>query len=436
MKDIPKKYLVVLIIALCLFRIAYGVVSEFWAEDEQQIYLIGLKSFTTGTWPYYGPDVVYTKTQIPGALQGLLVSVAFYILPIPEAPAMILSLLSLAVLSFFANYLCKRFTDFPKWIIWTLTLTTPWIMQFSTRVVNPSYVVIFSIPFFLCFIEVMDFYKEALIKKGISFFVFGLAITCIMQIHLSWVLLLPFAGFAFLHVLRKDKKSLFKYVLYFTIGAAIGLSTLLPTILHPDTSGAGKVDSNLVFQVKNFANAIPILTKFLSFAAYEIPYMMGGDTKQRLQLVEDHIWISPFAAYLYIFGMAQVGLFIIGFFQKNEDSSWKKIKWMMVGTYILLFCSFFFSIKGPSPHTFFLLFPLSLIYSFYCYRWLFAKKKIWAQLFMAAVLSGVIFQVGLGIESYQKKSVYLNRAKAQEAIDKKDYKILGLRRSDHWGYGY
>ena len=90
MKDIPKKYLIVLIIALCVLRIVCGIVSEFWAEDEQQIYLIGLKSYTTGTWPFYGPDVVYTKTQIPGALQGLLVSVAFYILPIPEAPAIFL----------------------------------------------------------------------------------------------------------------------------------------------------------------------------------------------------------------------------------------------------------------------------------------------------------------------------------------------------------
>lgn len=436
MRDLPKKYLLILIASLCLLRIVYGVVSEFWAEDEQQIYLIGLKSYTTSTWPYYGPDVVYTKTQIPGALQGILVSAAFYILPIPEAPAILLSLLSLIVLSYFAYYLSKRFPDFPKWIIWTLTLTTPWIMQFSTRIVNPSYVVLFSIPFFLCFIEVMDFYKDSLIKKGLSFFIFGFALTCIMQIHLSWVLLLPFIGFAFLHILKKYRKSFIKYGLFFILGAGIGFSTLLPTILHPDESRAGKVDSNLVFNRDNFENVVPIMTKFLSFAAYEIPYMLGGDTEKRLQVVKDHIWMAPFTAYLYIFGMAQVGLFILAFFQKNEDETWKKIKWTMLATYIMLFCSFFFSIKGPAPHTFFLLFPLALLYSFYCYRWLFAKNKIWAKLFVTAVICGVFFQIGLGIESYQKKSVYLNRAKAQEAIDKKDYKILGLRRSDGWGYGY
>lgn len=436
MRDLPRKYLILLIAALCFFRIVYGMVSEFWAEDEQQIYLIGLKSYTTGTWPYYGPDVVYTNTQIPGALQGLLVSVAFYLLPIPEAPAIFLSLLSLIVLSYFANYLCKRFTDFPKWLIWTLTLTTPWIMQFSTRVVNPSYVILFSIPFFLCFIEVMDYFKDSIIKKGISFFVFGLALTCVMQIHLSWVLLLPFIGFAFLHILRNYRKHLLKYILLFMAGAALGAITLVPTLMHPDESGAGKVDSNLVVNIDNFENAVPIMTKLLSFAAYEVPYMLGGDTQKRLQVIKDHLWMAPFTAYLYIFGIAQVGLFILAFFQKNEEDSWKKIKWTLLATYLLLFCSFFFSIKGPAPHTFFLLFPFALLYSFYCYRWLFAKNKIWSKLFIAAVISGVVFQIGLGLESFEKKSVYLNRNKAQEAIDKKDYKILGLRRSDGWGYGY
>ena len=436
MRNIPKKYLVIIIIALCIFRLMYGVVSEFWAEDERQIYLIGLKSYTTSTWPYYGPDVVYTQTQIPGALQGLLVSLPLYLLPIPEAPSLFLGLMSLAVLGYFAHYLTKRFSDFPQWMIWILTFTTPWMMQFSTRVVNPSYVLIFSIPFFICFIEIMDFFKESLVKKGLAFFVLGLSITAIMQIHLSWVLLLPFAGFAFLNQLKNDKSKLMKYAVFFTIGALIGIATLIPTILHQDAGGAGKVSSNLVFKADNILNAPGILTKYLSFAAYEINYMMGGNTKERLEFVYNHIWVAPFAAYLYIFGFAQVALFLIAAFQKNEDVSWIKIRWTILGSYLLVFASFFFSIKGPSPHTFIMLFPLSFIFSFYCYRWLFSKHKIWSKLFMAAVFSGIILQIALGIESYQKKSVYLNRDKAQQAIDQKDYKILGNRRADDWGYGY
>jgi hypothetical protein len=55
------------------FRLAYGLTSNFWTEDERQIYLIGLRSFARGEWPYFGADVVWTGGSLPGAMQGLLI---------------------------------------------------------------------------------------------------------------------------------------------------------------------------------------------------------------------------------------------------------------------------------------------------------------------------------------------------------------------------
>ncbi|MCX6180858.1 MAG: hypothetical protein NT150_02865 [Bacteroidetes bacterium] len=430
-----QKYFLLLIFGLFALRIAYGVVSEFWGEDEEQIYLIGLKSYTTQTWPFYGPDIVYTQTQIPGALQGLLVSAPLYIVAIPEAPLIFLGILSCVVLGFFALYLSKRFTDIPKWLIWTIVLTSTWVMHFSTRVVNPSYVILFSVPFFVCFIEIIDVYKNNLIKKGLCFFVLGIATTMVMQIHMSWVLFLPFTGFAFLYILKSGRKNFIKYGLYYLLGASIGVLTLLPTLLFPDAR-MGSVGSNIVFVWKNILNIPVILTRFLSFAAYEIPYMMGTSTKARMAVVENQLWMAPFAAFLYLVGFAQVALYIFGFFQKNENNDWKKIKWMTFFSYILIFLSFFFSIKGPSPHTFYIMLPVAMIYSFYCYRWLMHKHKVWGMIIKAAAISGIFFHIGLGIDSYHNKSLYKDRAKVQEAIDKKDYKILGKRRTDDWGYGY
>ncbi len=430
-----QKYFLLLVFGLFVLRIAYGMVSECLGEDELQIYLIGLKSYATQTWPYYGPDIVYTNTQIPGALQGLLVSIPFYILPIPEAPAIFLGLLSCAVLAFFAWYLCKRFSDIPKWLIWTIVLTTTWVMHFSTRVVNPSYVLLFSIPFFVCFFEIIDVYKNNLIKKGLAFFIVGSATTLVMQIHMSWVLLLPFTAFAFLYILKYGRKNFIKYGLFYTVGASVGLLTLLPTVFFPDPK-MENVASNIIFDINNIKNIPVILTRFLSFAAYEIPYMLGTGTKARLAVVQHQLWMAPFAAFLYVMGFAQVALFIFGFFQKNESSDWKKIKWITFYSYILIFMSFFFSIKGPSPHTFYIMLPVAMIYSFYCYRWLIAKKKIWGMFIKAAAISGIFFHIGLGIDNYHNKSLYKNSTQAQEGIEKKDYKILGKRRSDDWGYGY
>src|SRR5215470_12523802 len=92
--------------AAFLFRLAFGLTSAFWRDDEKQIYLIGLKFFATRAWPYFGPDVA-PHVQIPGALQGLLVGLPLFLLPIPEAPFLLLNLISFAGLCLFGWYCCR-----------------------------------------------------------------------------------------------------------------------------------------------------------------------------------------------------------------------------------------------------------------------------------------------------------------------------------------
>jgi hypothetical protein len=84
------------------FRLLFGLSGRLFTEDEGQIYLLGLRFFASGHWPYFGPDVVWTSTQIPGALQPLLVGLPFFIARIPEAPYLLLNLLSMGALALFA----------------------------------------------------------------------------------------------------------------------------------------------------------------------------------------------------------------------------------------------------------------------------------------------------------------------------------------------
>jgi len=64
-----KKRLTLFIVITCIFilRLIYGLTTEFWYPDQDviQIYLIGLKFFTTGQFPYFGPDLVYTMLKFP-----------------------------------------------------------------------------------------------------------------------------------------------------------------------------------------------------------------------------------------------------------------------------------------------------------------------------------------------------------------------------------
>src|SRR4051812_31748034 len=99
-----RSHIVLLLVAAFLLRLAYGLSSELFGPDESQIFLIGLQYFTTGSWPYFGPDVVYTHTQLPGALQGLLIGGPMFLAPFPEAPYVVLNVLSFSALCFFAWY--------------------------------------------------------------------------------------------------------------------------------------------------------------------------------------------------------------------------------------------------------------------------------------------------------------------------------------------
>jgi hypothetical protein len=425
-----------LLFALFVFRMLYGLASEFWFDDELQIYLIGLKSYTTHTWPYYGPDVVYTNTQISGALQGLLVSIGFYLLPIPESPTIFLNILSFLSLAGFAYYISKRITALPKEVIWMWLMTLTWTMNYSTRVVNPSYVLVFSIPFFISVFELLPIYANRLLPKKRAFFLLGLMPCLIVQLHLSFVLLLPFITLVFLYELKKttDYKEKMTHFSLFLVGALFGLTTLIPTWLL--ATKIKSVGENIVFNVENYKNCIVVLTRYLSFASYEIPYILGGNTPERLSVVQENIWIAPFTGYLFILGLLLVGLFIFVFFKNKDNGAWKSIKYLTLLGYFLTFLSFFFSIKGPASHTFYVLLPLPVFYSFYCYEWLWTKYTYWKNIMYAALWSAFFFYIGLGLFNFSHKSLYKDRAKVMEAIEKKDYKIVGERRSDKWGYGY
>ena len=114
---------------LFAFRLLFGLSREFFFEDETQIYLMGLRYHATGAWPYFGPDVVWTKSEIPGALQALLVGVPLNIVPVPEAPYVLLNLLSMAALAAFAWYITRRLPRLPRWLVWGWLMTLPWTLR-------------------------------------------------------------------------------------------------------------------------------------------------------------------------------------------------------------------------------------------------------------------------------------------------------------------
>lgn len=424
-----------LLLGLFAFRVGYGLCAEFWPPDERQVYLLGLKFYGTGMWPYFGPDVVYTQSQVPGALQGLLVGVPLYLLRWPEAPMLFLNLLSFGALAFFAWYLTKRLPDLPRWFIWIWVMTCPWALAYSTHVVNPSYVLPFAVVFFVAIFETLPLYQKREVPRRLCWSLLGLAVTAIMQLHMSWVLLLPFVALAFYFQYRAKPRSLFLLGGYFLAGCLVGIATLIPTLIAHGVEAAGGTGQSVVVNFDRVKEFPTVLARFLSFASFEITRMLGSGTGARLAVVKAHLWMAPATAILLVAGIAQVFFFAVCLFIRGGAAPWSRVRGLTWGSILLVYFSFFFSIKGPSSHTFYLMFPVAMLYSLHCYRRLVSRR--WARpVAVVLLVSGFIFHAGLAVEKFRTVSLYRNRSLVVKAIENRDYLLLGPRRADEWGHGY
>jgi len=416
-----------------LFRLFFGLCSPFQDEDAKQIYLIGLKFYTTGAWPYFGPDVTPT-IQIPGALQGLVVGLPFYVLPIPEAPYILLNVLSFSSLCFFAWYCSRRLPEIPKWFVWSWFLTAPWTLNISTNIFNPSYVLPGAILFFVAAIETYPFLSHGLIPQRWTNFMMGLSLLWIMQFHLSGLVLLPYVALSFYFQIKESGRSALSSIGWFAIGAIITGSFLIPTFIKYGLSeGLGSTNESLGFNFENLWrqwNIVEgVLGRFLSFASFELPRFIGRNTALRLAFMKENPWLIPFVVFLTLAGILQcVAMLVLWFKKEHAHKDWKAIKYFTLGTVVLLYFSFLFSMKLPHSHTFYLTFPIAMLYSLYCWSE-FLKKRAWQKFAAVFIVCGIVFEVGLAVNNYSRVSLYVERNKIVEAIKTKNYHFVGERRA-------
>jgi hypothetical protein len=435
LKQRRKLFFIFLLALAFLFRLAFGLCLDFWTGtgDEKQIYLIGLKFYSTGQWPYFGPDVTNT-IQIPGALQGLVVGLPFYVLPIPEAPYVVLNILSFSSLCFFAWYCTKRLPEIPRWFVWSWLLIAPWAVGLSTHIFNPSYVLPGAILFFVAAIETYPFLSRDLVPSRWANFMMGLSLFWIVQFHLSWVLLIPYVVLSFYFQFKKAGRRIFSSVLWFVFGAVITGSFLVPTFIkYGFRGGLGGTNESVQFNshnlVRHFNIAEGILGRFLSFASFEVPRFIGRNTATRLNFMNENRWLIPLVIFLTLVGILQcIAMLILWFRKQHTQKDWKAVKYFTLSTVVLLYISFLFSLKPPQSHTFYLTFPVAMLYSLYCWSE-FLKQKSWRKFALLFVICGILFEVGLAANNYKRVSLYVERNKIVEAIKAKDYRLLGDRRA-------
>jgi len=361
------------------------------------------------------------------------VGLPFYVLPIPEAPYILLNILSLASLVLLCWYCMRRTPEIPPWFIWVWILTAPWTLNFSTHVYNPSYVLFGAVLFFVGAMESYPFLTKGLIPLRWANFMMGISILWIFQLHMSWIILIPFLLASFYFQCKILGKKIFHSIVCFALGTLLSASLIIPTFVkYGFFKGWGGTGRSIQFIPGRFLEFFTVLARFLSFASFELSRFIGPNTQERLAFLRQNPWIIPFAVFLGLVGIVQpVAMTVLWFSKRHPQKDWRGMKYLALATFLIVFFSFTFSVKGPSSHAFYLVFPVAMIYSFYCWSRFFRNRK-WKTFAAVFLLAGIIFHVGLAVSRAPQKSLYKDRNIPKLAIEKKDYRILGERRQAYW----
>jgi hypothetical protein len=416
-----------------VLRLAFGLASELWGPDEIQVYLIGLQYYTTGAWPLYGPDIVYTQTQLPGALQGLLIGGPFWIAPIPEAPYVLLNLLSFGALLFFGWYSSKRLPDLPGWFLWLWLFFSPWTLNLSTHIVNPSYVLPGAIVFFVAAFELVPQLRRDLLPRPMAFFGLGFGVLWIYQVHLSAVLLVPIAGVVVLLSLMRDRRATVRGLGWTAAGALVAGATLIPTVV---TAGVGALaastDENISLELAHVLRLPELAAQYFSFATFEIARFLGPSTADRLAFLARYPWAAPFIVFGALCGVVQVGLLVLSLFARQADQrDWSAVRAATVFTLALLYGSFVLSVKSPASHAFYLVWPVVTIYSFYCWNDWFRRPAL-RTLAWLMIAASFVTHTAVAARNFTDRSLYTNREVVVRAIAEHNYRLVGERRPELW----
>lgn len=429
-----------LLVACFALRVYYGLSLELQTPDDVQIYLLGLKFFATGQWPFFGPDVAvttgldvsHTTHQIAGPLQGLLVGLPLLLVREPEAPLIVLNVLSFAGLVLFARYLTRRFPLIPAWITYAWLLTCPWTLNFSTHVYNPSYLLVLSCLFFVGFFELVPSFAANMLSPGTSFFLMGLSLAASFQVHLSWPLLLPFVATAIL-VRARDRILTPSQLAWLLAGAALPSVLLVPTVaaygVTPLFEAAG---SNIAFNGGNIGAIFYTTARFLSFASFELSRFLGQTLEARLDFLRHNPWLAPLVLGLGLVGFVQPVLMLIVLLRPRllrlEGDPCRSIRSLVVATLILLGMVFLVTTRAPIARDYYILCPVALLTGYLSFGGLMQtpRARRWA---VGILASGAILHAGLAAQHLTVDSWASRRSTVMQAMQEGEYRVLGYRRA-------
>jgi hypothetical protein len=271
--------------------------------------------------------------------------------------------------------------------------------------------------------------RRGLISVPFSNFLMGFGFCWVLQLHMSWVMFLPFLIYSFC---RQWNSGNAKTALGFGgLGALLLLALLLPTYLvYGFSLGKNVLGYSSLFNTQNVLAFFPLLARFFSLACFELPRFIGANTHERLGYLLETPWLAASGFFLGVTGFLQVfALIVLWFFPKRNRSDWNAVKWMTLFFFLIIYFFFWFSAQPPTSYRYYEALPVVMIYSFYCWEGL-AAKLFWRWFGVVFLAAAVFFQAGYALKTTSMgTSVYSQyRDRMETAIQTKNYHLLAERR--------
>ena len=355
-------------------------------------------------------------------------------LAIPESPFVLLNLLPFAAIGSLASYTCAQLPKAPRWLIWGWFLTVPWTLQFSTHIINTSYILAPAILFFLDFFEAAPSFSLRRLSPRVAFALMGFAAAWLMQIHMSWPLLLPYAAVAWVSRRSGGIRALAIDAVAFFAGALIPALLLLPAFArYGIDAGSGGVMRNIHPHWVNPWIIVTTLARFLSFASLEINRFVAQDGAKRLEFLGRHLWLVPIALVVLSVGVVQpVWMCLDGCRPiRRWPESMLRPRWAALGrlvglSVLLVYASYWFVMEPPQAHAFYVLAPIAFMFA--ASWWTFVDSPRARQIAAGVLILNVAFHAGLTWTQAPERSLYKNRGVVAAAVRLKEPEMFAHRR--------
>jgi hypothetical protein len=272
--------------------------------------------------------------------------------------------------------------------------------------------------------ELFLYRNDLLWNVGSCFLVLGFALLFTFQLHLSWVMFLPFVLVLFYLEWARNPKLWWKPLSFFLLGSTIGGLTLFPTLFIYGGVLLTGAEDNIHVNIQRLNRVFDLFIRYAGIATFDINQKLNF-----IELFTAKSWMNSTMVWIIkVFSLFQFIGFCFSFYYLKKNVAFSRTILLFFLTLLMALALYIVSNKHLEMRTYILLYPVPVWLTLYAYTYLMeyrnVKSVVYAMLTLVFVASFGISLTNLN-DMYSFKSV---ETKIEKAIQHKDPNAFAIRR--------